>query len=47
MRTSRITPLLAPAAALYLAADAASATHGLGALEWIAAALGVVLGRSR
>ncbi len=43
MRTSRITPLLAPAAALYLAADAASATRGLGPLEWIAAALGVVL----
>lgn len=43
MRTSRITPLLAPAAALYLAADAASATNGLGPLEWIAAALGVIL----
>jgi len=43
VRTSRITPLLAPAAALYLAADAASATHGLGPLEWIAAALGLVL----
>lgn len=43
MRTSRITPLLAPAAALYLAADAASARGGLGPLEWIAAGLGLVL----
>ena len=43
VRTSRITPLLAPAAALYLAADAASAARGLGPLQWIAAALGLAL----
>ena len=43
MKTSRITPLLAPAAALYLAADAASATHGLNAMEWLAACLAVTL----
>lgn len=42
-RRSRILPLVGPAAALYLVADAASAMGGLGAVGWATAVVAVAL----